>query len=151
MKYETDKNNHQDWLNKGPWYNIDICSRLHGIIFEYFVTHARTDRYNLTCSLVAHDKKLPAYEDYEIIIGYRLIPKHVITEALVSLVATLIFIDIWIKLLEDNYDARRVAYITATKEMFKQIPLTMIKAFTPKKSPETYDIYWWWMVYGKNC
>ena len=25
MKYEIDKNNHPDWLNKGPWYNTAIC------------------------------------------------------------------------------------------------------------------------------
>ena len=25
MNYEMDKNNHQDWLNKGPWYNTFIC------------------------------------------------------------------------------------------------------------------------------
>ena len=57
MKYEMDKSNHQDWLNKGPWYNPDICSRLHGSLFEYFITHARTDRYNIMCPLVAHDIK----------------------------------------------------------------------------------------------
>ena len=52
-----DKINHQDWLNKGPWYNTDICSRLHGSLFEYFITHAGTDRYNLMCYLFAHDKR----------------------------------------------------------------------------------------------
>ena len=56
MKYEIDKINYQYFLNKGPWYNTDICSRLHGIMFEDFITHARTDRYNLMCSLVLHDK-----------------------------------------------------------------------------------------------
>ena len=63
MKYEIEKIKHQDWLIKFPWYNTDICSRLHGNIFEDFITHARTDRYNLMCSLVANDKKQPAYED----------------------------------------------------------------------------------------
>ena len=29
MNYEMDENNHQDWLNKGPWYNISICLKLH--------------------------------------------------------------------------------------------------------------------------
>ena len=62
IKYKTDKINHQDWLNKGPWYNTPVLSRLHGSLFEYFITHARTDRYNLMYSLVVHDKK-PAYED----------------------------------------------------------------------------------------
>ena len=82
MKYEIDESNHQDWLNKRPWYNTAICSRFHGNIFEDFTTHAITDRYNLLCYLVAHDKKQPAYEDKEISIGYSLIPKHVTTEAL---------------------------------------------------------------------
>ena len=34
MKYEMDENNHQDWLNKGPWYNTSICLKLHGSMFE---------------------------------------------------------------------------------------------------------------------
>ena len=74
MKSEIDKINHPDWLNKIPWYNKAICSRLHGSLFEDFITHARTDIYNLMCSIVAHDKKLQAYEDDENSIGDRLIP-----------------------------------------------------------------------------
>ena len=27
IKYDINQINHQDWLNKVPWYNIDICSR----------------------------------------------------------------------------------------------------------------------------
>ena len=43
-------------------------------------------------------------------------------------------------MLEYNYDARRVSYSTATKEMFKQIPTTMTKELSQRqKSPETYD------------
>ena len=56
MKYEIDESNHQYWLNKGTWYNTDICSRLYGSLFEDFITHARTNRYNLMCPLVATDK-----------------------------------------------------------------------------------------------
>ena len=77
MKYETNKNNHQDWLNKGHWYNTYICSRLNVSLFEDFITHTRTDIYNLMCFLFAYDKTLPAYKDDTISIGYRLIPKHV--------------------------------------------------------------------------
>ena len=55
-KYEIDERNHQYWLNKGPWYNKDICSRLHGSLFEDFIRNARTVRYNPMCSLVSHDK-----------------------------------------------------------------------------------------------
>ena len=56
MKYDIDKNNHQDWLKKGPCYKSPICLKLHGSMFEDFITHSRTDRYNLMCSLVSHDK-----------------------------------------------------------------------------------------------
>ena len=56
MKYEIDESNNQDWLNKGPWYNKYICPRLHGGLFEDFIAYARTNRYNITCSLVARDK-----------------------------------------------------------------------------------------------
>ena len=43
--YEIDESNYPYWLNKGPWYNIDICSKFHGSLFEYFIIYARTDRY----------------------------------------------------------------------------------------------------------
>ena len=43
------------------------------------------------------------------------------------------FIYIWLKLLDKNYYSRRVAYSTSMKEMFYQIPQTMIKALTPKQ------------------
>ena len=61
-KYEIDENNHRYWLNKGTWYNASIYLKLYGITFEYFITHERTDRYNLMCSLVAHDKIQTAYK-----------------------------------------------------------------------------------------
>ena len=47
MNYEINKNNHQDWLNKDPWYNKSICLKLYGSMFEDFITHTRTDRYNI--------------------------------------------------------------------------------------------------------
>ena len=75
MKYEIEEYNHQDWLNKVPWYNTSIYLRLHGSMFEYFITHAITDRYNLMFCLVAHDKIQPYYEDDDSSIGYRSIPK----------------------------------------------------------------------------
>ena len=78
-------------------------------------------------------KKLPAYKDDEISIRDRLIPKHVTIEALEALGATRNFIDILLRFLEENYDARCVAYITAMKEMLKQIPLKMIKSLSPKQ------------------
>ena len=59
------------WLNKGPWYNISICSKLHGSRFEDFITQTRTDQYNIMCSLVAKDRLQLDYKDDEISIGDR--------------------------------------------------------------------------------
>ena len=56
MKYKMDKSNHPNQLNKVTWYNTDTCSKLQGKLFEDFITHARTHRYNLLCSIVTHDK-----------------------------------------------------------------------------------------------
>ena len=93
------KSNNLYWLNKGPWYNKNICSKLHGIKFEAFITQARTDRYNLMCSLVDHDGLEPDYKDDEISIGDREIPNDAKIKTLESLGATFNFINIWLKLL----------------------------------------------------
>ena len=66
-----DKTNHQDFLNKGPWYNISIFSKSHGSRFEDFITQERTHQYNRMCYLVDHDKFQLYYKDDEIIIGDR--------------------------------------------------------------------------------
>ena len=34
----------------------NICSKLYGTTFEDFIKQSRTDRYNIMCSLVAHDR-----------------------------------------------------------------------------------------------
>ena len=130
IKCEIDKSNHQDWLNKYSWYNTSICFKLNGSMFE---DYARTGRYNLMCSLVAHDKIQPAYEDDESSIGDRSVPKNAKTKALKALGATLNFINIWLKLLEENYCTGCVAYRTDMKYMLNQMPLTIIKALTPKQ------------------
>ena len=88
MEYEMNKTNHQDWLNKGPWYKISICSKLHGIRFEDFITQARTDQYNIMCSLVSHDRLQLDYKDDESSIGYREIPNDATIKTLEDLFQT---------------------------------------------------------------
>ena len=65
---QTDEILHQksnpDWLNKVPWYNTAICTRLHVTVFEDYIRNARIDRYNLMCSITAHGKLLPTYVYY---------------------------------------------------------------------------------------
>ena len=51
-------------------------------------------------SLVSHHKIQPDYEDDEISITDRSIPKNTTTESLKALGATLNFVDIWFKLFE---------------------------------------------------
>ena len=50
-----DKHN-PDWITGGPWYNTYICKKLHGKVFEEFIRNSRTERYNLMCSIDAHEK-----------------------------------------------------------------------------------------------
>ena len=85
------------------------------------------------CSLVANDKIQPSYEYDESSIGDRSIPKDATTKELKSLGDTINCIDIWLRLCDNNFDDRCVAYITAMKDMFNNIPQTMFKRLTPKK------------------
>ena len=43
MLYEIVKSNHTNFLNKGPWYNTAICSRLHVNLLEDFIIYSRTN------------------------------------------------------------------------------------------------------------
>ena len=57
MNYDNFTNSKKlEWFDTGPWYNKNICSKLHIINVEYFITQARTYRYNIMRSLVAHDR-----------------------------------------------------------------------------------------------
>ena len=84
---------------------------------EDFITQARTDQYNLMCSLVSHDRLEPDYKDYEISIGDREIPNDATIKTLESLGANFNFIDIWLKLLCGNYCARSESYINSMRNL----------------------------------
>ena len=78
MLYEIEESNYPDYLNTSPWYNTSICSKLYGKLCEDFIRHARTYRYHLMYSIIAHDKKT-SYENERISIGDRPIPKNATT------------------------------------------------------------------------
>ena len=42
-----------EWMTGGPWYNTFICKKLYGKVFKGFIINARTDRYNIMCSIDA--------------------------------------------------------------------------------------------------
>ena len=111
MDYEN-FSNHENvgWFEKGPWHNKNMCSKLYGTTFEGFIIQARTDRYNIMCSLVAHDRLQDNDQDDEISLGDKLIPKNATVKALKSLGATFNFIDIWLhNFRQNNFDGNCVA------------------------------------------
>ena len=55
LQYDMDEQN-SEWMTGGPWYNTSICKKLHGNVFEGFIINARTDRYNIMCSIDAQER-----------------------------------------------------------------------------------------------
>ena len=97
MDYDNFTNSKNlDWFDTGRWHNKNICSKLYGTTFEGFITQSRTDRYNIMCYLVAHDRMQDNKQDDESSLGDRKILKDATVKALNSLGATFNFIDIWI-------------------------------------------------------
>ena len=45
-------------MTSGPWYKTSICNKLHGKVFEAFIINSRTDRYNIMCSIDAHEREI---------------------------------------------------------------------------------------------
>ena len=74
------------------------------------------------CYLVAHDRLQPDYEDDVSSIGDREIPNDATIKTLEVLGVTFNFIDIWLKLLHENYCAWSDSYINFMKDMFMEIP-----------------------------
>ena len=97
MDYDNFTNSKNlSWFDKGQWHNKNIGSKLYGTNFEGFITQARTDRYNIMCSLVAHDRMQDNKQDDESSIGDIVIPNDATVKSLKSLGATFNFIDIWL-------------------------------------------------------
>ena len=67
-----DKND-PNWMTGGPWYNTYIFKTLHRTVFEEFIKNARTDKYNIICSIDAHEKQYPSsFDDVSSGGGYKL-------------------------------------------------------------------------------
>ena len=145
MKYETEENN-PDWLNKGPWYNTAICSKLYETVFGYFIRNALTDRYNLMCSINEHDRQQPTYFYDAITAGGREITKNTTTAALKSLGATFNFIDSWLKHYQHNYQEILEMHHESIIELFKQITTMKPKPLSQDKKLQLLltDIYSAW-------
>ena len=131
LKYDMDKHNSY-WMTGGPWYNTYICEKFHGNLFEGFIKNARTDIYNIICSIDAHEKINPSgHYDGSSGGGYPL-PSNSTIEALVSLIETIYFISCWLQALEHNFLERCRMYIYAMKQLFLKIPVELPKPSSPK-------------------
>ena len=75
-------------------------------MFGDFIRNDRTDRWNIMCSIPAHDKLQPTCVDDSGSGSSRAIPKNATTAALESLGATLNFIHCCLKLVHENYEVR---------------------------------------------
>ena len=135
MDYDNYTNSKNlNWFDTGPWHNKNICSKLYGTNFEGSITQARTDRYNIMCSLFAHDRMKDNKQDDKISIGNRVIPNDATVKALKSLGATFNFIYIWLHNFRDNYFGQSESYRVAMVEMFKKIPQNVEKPLTTREN-----------------
>ena len=66
-------------------------------MFGEFIRNARTDRYNLMCSIDANEKEHPSYFDDVSRSGGNALPSNSSTKALVSLSAIIYFIACWMQ------------------------------------------------------
>ena len=106
MDYDNFTNSKKsEWFDTGPWHNKNICSKLYGTTVEGFITQDRTYRYNIICSLVAHDRMQENKPDDESSIGDRVIPNDATVKALKPLGATFNFIDTWLHNFRNKYFA----------------------------------------------
>ena len=96
-------------------------------MFEEFIKNVRTDRYNIMCSIDVHEKHHPSPIDNGSSDGGNFLPSNSKTEALVSLGATIDFIDCWLKFLEHNSLECCNMYYESMKCMFHQIPVELPK------------------------
>ena len=103
------------------------------LLLNIFIIQAITDRYNIMCYLVAHDRLQENKTEDEISIGDREIPNDATVKALKSLGATFNFIDTWLHNFCVKYFARSESYSLAMKEMFKTIPQNVEKPLTSRE------------------
>ena len=137
LQYVMDKQN-SEWMTGGPWYNTSICKILHRKVFEGFIINARTDRYNIMCSIDAHENIHPS-EHYDGISGDGYpIPSNSTTGALVLLGVTIDFIGCWLEALEHNVLERCHMYIFTMKKLFLKSQLKFLNKPVQSKNINHY-------------
>ena len=109
---------------------------------------ARTDRYNILCSIDAHEKQNQSYCDDSSRDGVFTLPSNSATEALDFLSATIFFIDCWLKALEQNFIERCNLYSHNMDKLFQKIPVKLPNRPISKEKHQSllHDIGGGWYV-----
>ena len=89
--------------------------------------NARTDKYDIMCSIDAHEKQQPSYVDDGIRGDCNEVPPNLTTEALDSLGEAFYFIDCWLTLFDQNYQALSNIYGGSMQYLFKKIQVQLSK------------------------
>ena len=106
-------------------------------MFEVFIRNARTDRYNIMCSIYEYEKEYQSSCDDVISGGGCPLPSHSTTEALDLLGATIGFIGFWIKALEHNFIKRCNMYLFNMNKLIQKTPVELPKQPSPKEKRES--------------
>ena len=85
------------WVINIPCYNTTICSQLQGLLFEDYVKTTRRERYNLMCSIEAHERKHKYVNDEASSGGGRPLPPNSTEDDLISSGLTFNLIESWLK------------------------------------------------------
>ena len=131
-----DKHN-SEFMTGGPWYNTSICKKSHGIFFQGFIRNARTDRYNIMCSIDTHEKEHQSSCDYGSGGGGYPLPSNSTTYVLDFLGETIDFISCGIKALEQFFTELCNIYVFNMGKLFQKILVELPKQPIPKKKSQS--------------
>ena len=151
LEYDIDKRN-PDWIIDGPLYNPSICTKFHVTVFEIYIINAITDIYNLICSTDAINKQQPSSDDDSSSDGGNALPSDSTTELLISLGATIYFIDCWIEFFDHNYLSLSDMYVENMKGFLKKISAQIPKSLFLKEKRQLllHDIGVYWKIKNKR-
>ena len=101
LKFDMEVQGSQ-WIDKGPWYNTKICTKLNVQSFKNDFKTGHKDRYELMCAVDVYDKEhVPMPDDVSSGVG-RPMPITSPKEALFSLGQTINFIDNWLQCFDES-------------------------------------------------
>ena len=107
-------------MNKGPWYNTTIYTRLNGQNFEDYLKIWRKYRYELMCYVDTNYKDHVWMLDDSISGGERKMTSMSYKEAILAIVHRINFIDIWLQWFEVGYQ-NIIIILEKMCELFKKI------------------------------